>query len=162
MSRRHDALVLAFYHHARGFSYVVFEGAPSLVEWGMSDIAGPQKARGCLRRLALLLSQYCPDALVLRGVSHNAGTKRGAKLLDAMESLAQRKGIYTAAVSRKQIQAAFASLGSPTRYAIVEAIVKQIPVLAPFVPPPRKIWNGEDRRMGLFDAASLALTFLAE
>jgi hypothetical protein len=156
--RRYD-LIMAFYPHARGLAYVIFEGPLSPVDWGMSDIAGAQKARRCLQRLALLLTQYRPDALVLRGVSHSAGTKQGAKLLGAMETLAEREGIYTAAVSRKQIQAAFASLGSPTRYAIVEAIAKHIRVLAPFVPPPRKIWNGEDRRMGLFDAAAMALTF---
>jgi hypothetical protein len=32
-------------------------------------------------------------------------------------------------------------------------------MFAPYAPPIRKIWNGEDRRMGLFDAIALALAF---
>ena len=43
--------------------------------------------------------------------------------------------------------------------AIAETIAKRIPMFASYVPPIRKIWNGEDRRMGLFDAAALALAF---
>ena len=31
--------------------------------------------------------------------------------------------------------------------------------LHPYLPPIRKIWKSEDSRMGLFDAAALALTF---
>ena len=67
--------------------------------------------------------------------------------------------MFTAAVSRKQIRETFSYLGSPSRYAIVEAIAKHIPMLASYAPPVRKIWNGEDRRMGLFDAVALALAF---
>ena len=34
-----------------------------------------------------------------------------------------------------------------------------IPAFEAFLPEPRKWWNSEDPRMGLFDAAALALTF---
>jgi hypothetical protein len=156
MSRRHDTLVLAFYPHARGFSYVVFEGPLSLVDWGMSDVSAKRKTPMCLRRLALLLDQYRPDAVVIREMPQG----RLAKLSEAITKLVESQRIVVAAVSRDRIREAFAALGSPTRYAIVQAIAKQIPVLGPYVPPVRKIWYGEDRRMGLFDAASLALTFL--
>jgi hypothetical protein len=61
--------------------------------------------------------------------------------------------------SRQQLRQSFEFLGSPTRYAIVEAIAKHIPLFEPYVPPVRKIWKTEDRRMGLFDAAALALAF---
>lgn len=155
MSRRHHALVLAFYPHARGFSYVVFEGPISLVDWGMSDIPGKRKTPMCLRRLSFLLDQYRPDAVVTRQISQG----RLAKLSEAITELVKTRRIVVEAVSRDQTRKAFAHLGSPTRYAIVQAIAKQIAVLAPYAPPIRKIWNGEDRRMGLFDAAALALTF---
>jgi len=153
-------LILSFYPHARGFAYVVFERSLSPVDWGMSDLPGKQKARQCLRRLSALLDQYRPDVLLIRDVPQEGTTKRAATLLAAMKKLAEGRGIVSAAVSREQIQEAFAHLGSPTRYAIVEAIIKDIPMLAPYAPPIRKIWNGEDRRMGLFDAAALALTFI--
>jgi hypothetical protein len=52
----------------------------------------------------------------------------------------------------------FSSLGRATRYAIVSDIVRRLPMFASFQPGRRKIWNGEDRRMGFFDAAALAIT----
>lgn len=156
--RPHD-LILAFYPHARGFSYIIFEGALAPVDWGMSDVPFVAKAATCLRRLSKLLDQYRPDALLIRDMPRGNGKNTSAALLDAMKELANRRGVTVALVSRKHIREAFAYLGSPSRYAIVEAIAKHIPMLAAYVPPKRKIWNGEDRRMGLFDAAALALTF---
>ena len=158
MSTRRHALILAFYPHARGYSYVVFEGPLSLVDWGMSDIPAKRKTLTCLRRLSFLLDQYRPDAVVIRQISQG----RLATLSEAITKLVKSRRIVIAEVSRGRIREVFAHLGSPTRYAIVQAITKRIPVLAPYVPPVRKIWNGEDRRMGLFDAAALVLTFLAE
>jgi len=157
MNAERDDLVLAFYPHARGFSYVVLEGPLSLVDWGMSDIPAKRKTPMCLRRLSFLLDQYRPDAVVIRQISQG----RLTRLSDAITAFVKSRRIIIAVVTRDRIREAFAYLGSPTRYAIVRAIAKQIPVLAPYVPPVRKIWNGEDRRMGLFDAAALALTFLA-
>ncbi len=72
MTGRQYDLVVAFYPHARGFAYVVFDGPLSPVDWGMSDLPAKVKARRCLRRLSLLLDQYQPDALLIRGVSRRA------------------------------------------------------------------------------------------
>ena len=155
MKAERDDLVLAFYPHARGFSYVVFEGPLSLVDWGMSDIRSKRKTSVCLLRLSALLDQYVPDAVVTRQIRQG----RLAKLSEALTKLVESRRVVIAAVSRDRIREAFVHLGSPTRYAIVQAIAKQIPVLAPYVPPIRKIWYGEDRRMGLFDAAALALAY---
>ena len=155
MSRQDYALILAFYPNARGFSYALFEGPLSLVDWGMCDIRGRRKTPICLRRLSFLLDQYQPDAVVIRQISQG----RLATLSKIITELVKSRRIVIATVSRDRIRKAFAHLGSPTRYAIVQAIAKQIPVLAPYVPPVRKIWYGEDRRMGLFDAAAMALTF---
>jgi hypothetical protein len=51
-------------------------------------------------------------------------------------------------------------LGLSTRYAIAKSVAKQIPIFAPLMPPARKIWNGENRRMGLFDTTALAPAFI--
>jgi hypothetical protein len=75
--------------------------------------------------------------------------------------LAKRLGIPAVPVSRKEVRQAFSSLGRPTRHAIVGEIVRRLPMFASFQPDRRKIWNGEDRRMGLFDAAALVITFFA-
>jgi hypothetical protein len=46
-----------------------------------------------------------------------------------------------------------------TRQAIAEVIAKHIPAFEQYVPPVRKPWIGENFRMGIFDAAGLALTY---
>jgi hypothetical protein len=134
---------------------VVFEGPLSLIDWGMSDIPAKRKTPTCLRRLSCLLDQYRPDAVVIREIPQGPLTK----LSEAITKLMENRRVVRAMVSRVRIREAFAYLGAPTRYAIVQAIAKQLPVLAPYVPPVRKIWYGEDRRMGLFDAAAMAITF---
>jgi hypothetical protein len=47
----------------------------------------------------------------------------------------------------------------PTKEAIVNAVAEEIPALRRHIPPPRKPWTSEHARMGVFDAAALALTF---
>lgn len=160
MTAKRCDLVMAFYPNARGFAYAVFEGPLSPVDWGMSDIPHHGRVSACVRRLSVLTGRYRPDVLVLRKGSES-GTGSANTLIEAAEELAAWDGLPTYQLSRKNIKRAFADIGSPTRYAIAEAIAKQIPMFAPLLPPPRKIWNGEDGRMGLFDAAALALTFFA-
>jgi hypothetical protein len=159
MKGQQYALVLAFYPHARGFAYVLFEGPRSPVDWGMSDLPSREKPRGCLARLRLLLDRYTPDILVIREMRDHKGGKQKAKLSELMLELAESRDLPAVAISREHVKAAFGHLGSATRYAIAETIGQHLPIIAPYLPPARKIWNGEDRRMGLFDAAALALTF---
>ena len=46
-----------------------------------------------------------------------------------------------------------------TKHGIAQTIAKHIPALSLYLPPARKPWMSEDARMGLFDAAALALMF---
>lgn len=155
-------LILAFHPHARGFAYVVFEGQHFPVEWGMSDVRRKEKARRCLRRLSDLFDRFSPGALVLLDRRQGATKEQSITLLGEMTELAERRGVPAVAIPRERVRAVFASLGSDTRYAVAEAIARHIPAFAPLLPPARKIWNGEDRRMGLFDAAALGLAFLSD
>lgn len=158
-SRRYD-LVMAIFPSARGIAHVLFEGPYSPVDWGISDPRREHRKRRAIGHISRLLDHYTPDVLVLRGrVGFPLGRARLHKLLEAMEALAATKSVPIAQFSRSQIREAFQFLGSPTRYAIVETIAKNIPMFEPHVPPVRKIWKTEDRRMGLFDAIALALTF---
>jgi len=153
-------VVMSIYPNCHGFAYVVFTGA-ALFDWGMSDAHGRSKNKICLRRLSRLLDRYEPDVLVLREASFLIAPRdrRIAAFIETIEELASTKPVTTVQVSREQVRNSFRYLMSPTRLAIVEAITKRMPELQSFVPPIRKIWESEDRRMGLFDAVALALTF---
>jgi hypothetical protein len=50
-------------------------------------------------------------------------------------------------------------MGFANKQMLAGLIAKHIPAFERHVPPPRKPWMSEDARMGLFDAAALALVF---
>lgn len=160
MRKTHHDLVMSVFPNARGIAHVVFEGPNSPVDWGICDLRGARKHQA-IRLIAALVDRYSPDILILRDRTSIRPRRvwRHAMLVEALEKLAHQKGISITRFSRDQVQQSFGSLGSPTRYAIVQAIAKQVPIFETYVPPIRKIWKAEDRRMGMFDAAALALTF---
>lgn len=151
--------VLAFYAHARGFAYVLFERRDTPIDWAMSDVRSGQKVSSLLLRLERLLDESAPEVLLVRAIEQGPCRTRGSKLLAAITELAKRKDIPTVQISRGQIRRTFSHLASSDRQSITEEIARTMPWLASFAPPRRKIWNGEDRRMGLFDAVALSITF---
>jgi len=150
-------LVLAVYPNARGFSFALFEGPDFVVDWGIREVARSLRRECSLKCVGQLLNKYRPDILVLRGMP--GGLNAG--LAQEFIGLSRRQGIPAMVISRKEMRRVFASLGKATREAIASEIVQRLPVFAPFRPGRRKIWNGEDRRMGLFDAAALAFALFA-
>jgi len=156
------ALVLGIYPNARGFAFVLFEGSLSPCDWSVFRPHQRQHLnKYCLQRFEKLLNRYQPDAVVLQDMSSD-GTlrvRRIRRLNETMASQAETRGAHVTLYSREQVRAGFATEGLATKQAIAEAIAKRIPMLERFVPPPRKPWNTEHPRMGLFDAAALVLTF---
>lgn len=160
MSGSRPDLVMAIFPNTRGFGYAVFEGLLP-IDWGVSDVRGGNRNEVCIRRISTLLERYRPDVLLLREALGTRGFRVGA-LIEAIADLWRAPGSVCIQVSRAQIKEAFGYLGRPTRPAIAKAIAERIPFLEPLVPPVRKIWNSENRWMGLFDAVALALTYLDE
>ncbi|MBR1070299.1 hypothetical protein [Bradyrhizobium liaoningense] len=123
---------------------------------------GPRKSNGCLLRISQIIDRCAPDVLVIQDISEQ-GTRRArwiSKLNGSITELAKDRGIPVFAYSRAQVRAAFDEYGGPpTKQILAELIAKHIPAFEQYVPPPRKPWMSEDRRMGLFDAAALALVF---
>jgi hypothetical protein len=159
-SGRYD-LAAAIYLNSRGFAFVLFEGPLAPRDWGVVEVRGKDKRERLLSRIDGLLSRYKPDLLVLQDTSPN-GTHRPHRIRRLNETIAERAeeyGFPVLSFSRAEVREHFAYLGSVTKETIAAAIAKHIPAFERFVPPPRKLWKSEDARMGIFDAAALALTF---
>jgi hypothetical protein len=155
-------LLLAIYLTKRGLAYVLLEGSLAPVDWGSTRRPGATKNKQCLSFAAMLMRRYQPDVLVLQDTSWT-GTRRSPRITDLNASLfevAEALGIPVCAFSRERVRAAFGHLGSPNKHEIAEAIGKHIPAFERHLPPQRKPWMSEDSRMGIFDAAALALTFI--
>lgn len=152
-------LTLSIYINTRGFAFVVFEGHASPFDWGIREIRGPRKCNGCRLRITQIVDRYAPDVLVIQDTSAQ-GTQRARWItgLDA-SMLAKDRDVPVFAYSRDQVRAAFERYGCTNKHSLAGLIARHIPALGRHVPPPRKPWMSEDRRMGLFDAAALALVF---
>ena len=89
-------------------------------------------------------------------------SRRGArvrKLFTQVVGFTEASNAKVSRFSQKDIQKAFSTDGLPTKYEIAQMIATEFPELSFRLPPPRKIWESEDERMSIFDAAALALTF---
>jgi hypothetical protein len=154
--------VLAIYFQTSGFGFVLLEQWFSPVDWGASEVRGHDRAKRCLKHIDSLLALHTPDVLVLQDMSRR-GTRRAPRIQALNHQtlqLARRRGIPVRAFSRAQVIEFFEEFGATTKQSIAETIAKHIPALSLYVPPPRKPWKSEDARMGIFEAAALAWTFL--
>jgi Holliday junction resolvasome RuvABC endonuclease subunit len=158
---RRYAFVLAVYPNTRGFAFVLFEGHLSPIDWGVKEMRGRRKHSRCVASIDKILDRYEPDILVLQDTSPT-GTRRARRVTNlnaAVATLASGRAIPVYAYSREVVRSAFEDIGLPNKHSMAELIAKHIPAFERYVPPPRKPWMSEDARMGLFDAAALALVF---
>jgi hypothetical protein len=156
-----DKLVTAIYLNARGVTFVAF-GPFARLDWSIVEAGGGERKQKILTRINLLFAQSTPDVVVLQDMSHKGGTHRPHRirhLNEAIAEAAEQYGFPIVFISRAEVRQHFAYLGRVTKDTIAAAIAKHIPAFDRFLPPPRKPWKSEDARMGLFDAAALALTF---
>lgn len=160
MDRRRYDLVLSIYITADGFAFVLFEGAALPLDWGATRQKPLGKNARSFEKLVDLIERFRPDVIVLEKIVAAAThhSPRQVKLAIMLETYLEGLGIPFFRYSRDDIKRAFAHLPSTSKDAIAEAISKMVPALFRFVPPKRKPWEGQNKRMALFDAAALALT----
>jgi hypothetical protein len=157
------SFVLAMYPNSRGVAFVVFEGTQSLVDWGLRVTRHKHKPYRYLSAIGDLFVLYQPAMLLLENMAA-VGARRSERIRNLNAKIAERALSLHMPVcfySREQVREAFAPFGAITKEAIADAVGKQVPALARLVPPHRKPWTSEHARMGVFDAAALALTFFA-
>lgn len=164
MTRQRYNLVLSVHATARGLAYVLFEGEANPVDWGRAECRGPLKNHLCIDRFIGLIELHCPDVVILQDHDDliRRRSNRAGQLAWAFAAHAEGHGIPFVTRSRRDVLTAFAHLCPCTKQAIVKEIIEMIPVFAQHTPRIRKPWMSEDARMGLFDAAALALSFFAE
>jgi hypothetical protein len=157
-AKRH-LITLAVYFSTRGSSFVLFEGTLTPYDWGIFEVRGPRREAKCQRKMMELLDEI--DVLVLQNTGPE-GARRATRLTTlnaAVAAAAQQHGVPVFKYSRADVYATFRSAGFSNKQTLAEVIAKHIPAFERHVPPPGKAWKSEDARMGLFDAAALALVF---
>ena len=152
-------LTLAIHATSRGFGFVVFEGPFTVHDWG-TVVARGDKNAVCLKKVAVMLERYSPEALLLEAAGKDSSlrSERIARLYKGVASLAVSSGIDVSIYKFRDVQAAFRDVGARTRQEIAEAVSRHVTALSDRVPKPRRPWDSEHRRMAVFCAAALVLT----
>ncbi|MBL6938280.1 MAG: hypothetical protein ISS15_06750 [Alphaproteobacteria bacterium] len=153
-------IVLGLHLSSRGFGWVLFEYALSLVDWGTADIRGDKKVN-TLSRIEALLTKHRPAVLTLErhdGIG-SARSERIRQLHRAVVKHAETRDIRVQCYSRVEIGQTRQLNGARTREEVAAAVANCLHVLKPRLPKPRPIWVGERSGMSLFCAAACALTY---
>jgi len=159
---RRYLLALSVHLNTRGFAFVLFESPLAPFDWGTPEIRGARKHERCLKKITAIIDQYVPEALVLQDMSEQ-GTRRAQRIVNlnaAITALAKSHELPVFVYSREIVRETFLQqYGVTTKQDIAEIIAKSIPAFERYLPSPRKPWQSEDARMGLFDAAGTGLVF---
>jgi hypothetical protein len=159
---RRYLLALSLHLNTRGFAFVLFESPLAPFDWGTPEIRGSRKHERCLKKITAIIDQYVPEALVLQDMSEQ-GTRRAQRIVNlnaAITAIAKSHELPVFVYSREIVRETFLQqYGVTTKRAIAEIIAKSIPAFERYLPSPRKPWQSEDARMGLFDAAGTGLVF---
>lgn len=160
MSRVTGCTVLALYPTRNGFGFAVFVGKDSLIDWGVKGLQYRDKNFMALHRVKLLIERYQPTVLVIEDTMRKSSRRheRIRVLHGLIEQHAKAKQIKVCRFAKEALHAHF---GSDTKFARAEAVVREIPMLAPRLPPKRKAWMSEDSRQSLFDAVALGIVYFA-
>jgi Holliday junction resolvasome RuvABC endonuclease subunit len=143
---------------ARGFGWVLCEGPFILVQSGVFTALHGNKNASCRVKVEKLIARHKPREFVIEDCAGNARRHPRIKQLciDLLTTAAER-GLYIASYPREAVQDAFSAIGARTREEVAEAVARFYPALALRLPPPRKPWNSEDKRLAIFAAAAAVL-----
>ena len=155
-----NALTFALHATSRGFGFVVFEGPFTVHDWG-TVVARGDKNAVCLRKLNLMLERYEPESLLLEawGKGSSLRSERIGRLYKAISSMTVARAIEVHVFPFRDVQACFRDVGARTRQEIAEMVARHVAALSNRVPKPRRPWESEHRRMAVFCAAALVLTY---
>jgi Holliday junction resolvasome RuvABC endonuclease subunit len=160
IGEKHSELVLAIQPFTRGYAFVLFEGPLSPIDWGIKEVRGSNRNARCLAAAETLMARMRPDILALEDFdgSFARRSRRIKRLQSLIANQAIGQSIDVRHYARECIRDCFKGVGAVTRYEIAQAIAAQVQAFQNRLPPVRRLWEPEDPRMALFDAASLVLT----
>ena len=153
--------ILAIASVSRGFGFVVLDRGGRATDWGVKDMRRGDDA-SLLARAMEVIDAHCPDLLVIEDWSDfHPQAKRRSDLLQQLYRYAHRRKIPVLRFRRSQVRQCLGKFGVTNNRDLVRAVADFIPDLRPLMPRPRKPWQSEPYAMGIFRAASLAMSYAA-
>ena len=159
---RDTSYVLALAPVSRGLGVCVLDAHGRAIDWRVREARTAHKNARSQALADDLINEFQPTALVIED-HRAAGARRSARICELLDLIAELGGERGLDVARCGILEVRASLGLPPRAnkdAIAAEVARRLPVLAPRLPRPKRIWVTEAHAMAIFTAAALALTHL--
>ena len=152
-------LVLAIHLTSHGFGWVIFEGQMIPADFGIAS-AKANRSERCMARFEKLLDRYQPSAIILEDADdpHSRRGERIRALTQTMRGFARNRDIDALIYGRNEVGGAVAGNAKATRHAVARAAADRLPMLRHRLPEARKLWESENDRQCLFDAAALGIT----
>lgn len=158
--------VLSVYPISQGLAFVLFESPARPVDWGVKIIAGKVKHLNmrALEYVESLLDRYHPDVITIENFNEERSKRadRVKRLYLSIMNAAQARGIDVTEIGKEDVATTFDLVGAATKYEVAKAVGVLFPEFAARLPSKRHIWESEKSIMGLFEAASRAITFYAD
>ncbi len=148
--------VLALDPRPRSVGFAVFQGPGDLLDWGKRSFRGGVNAvRVPLGpKIARLFDQYLPEVVVAK----QSKTGRLQAIMDEIKRQANMQKVSVRLLSDEMLARAFAGTND-NKQQIASRITEQFPELLSILPPKRKLWQSEDYRMSIFDAAAVGIAY---
>ena len=138
-----------------GFCFAVLEDTERFIGRGGREVHSTTTGI-FINKLSRVIDRYRPDVLVLEDPAGSLKGKVVKKWLAWAEEYAHERKLKAVAVSKEDFRAYTSSYGSK-KQKMAMRLARLFPELADLVPPPRKTWESEQRRMGIFVALERAL-----
>lgn len=145
MGGRHVAVrVIGITSTSHGFAYAVLEGPTRLVDWGVYRLHSGHDAVISAFDRALVKNR--PLFVALDRILSARKRLRGRLFVEAVERAALARRIMILDTDSRKATGE----EKPTRWRIAAEMARRFPEVAHKLPKPRKPWQSEDDRMGLF------------
>lgn len=146
---------IAVYPTGIGFGWVVCEGPFELIESGVFATLDKGRAAASVRKLVQLIERVRPGEFVIEAFDQRKPPVKAVAA--ALVSAAADRGLFVEAHTRSSVQQAFEVVGASTREDIAAVLARHFPALALRLPKRRRPWDGEDKRLAIFNAAAVVI-----
>ncbi len=137
----------------RSFGWLAVEN-DTVLDCGVRECELPE-SHGCLRqRFARILDTFLPSVVIMRCSTSPSSNANKRAVVRGIRRGAKERGLPVVVVRPASIRRYFSRYNAATKYDIAQMVAQTLPELRWELPPKRRAWNPEDRRMRIFDAAA--------
>jgi hypothetical protein len=154
--------IIAFDVRASRFSYVVFEGPSTVLDWGTRSHS-KGKHSVLERRLRTLQTTFAPSVFLVRNSAERYGLRQ--RVLVPPSAMIKHFGrslpISVRVIADPIRRRFFGGDAKINKYEIAKLVANRFPELSWRLPSQRRPWQTEPSRQSIFDAASLGMIYFS-